>query len=104
MTHQPPLSSLFLLLVLAAPAAAQERARPEPDARERRRVIELAGGQTVRVLSRWNADHWEYQSQGTWKSIAPGQVIAVTLESELLREWDAKRAASPKPDADARVV
>ena len=104
-----PSLALVLVLVLGSTALAQAAPTTETaaasetsDAREMRRVLRLANGQTIRVVSRKSGDAWEYRAKEGWKPLAPGFVVAATLESELLREWKAKQAAGG--DAAARVA
>ena len=93
-----PLPALAREEVAAAPASAAE-----DDARELRRVLHLANGQTIRVVSRREADRWSYKSKAGWRELAPGQVVRAVAEPELVREWKAREARTPATDLAARV-
>lgn len=114
-------SSLVLTCaLLLASAAAQQGTAPEAprapsvqgvrsaetsdvDAKEMRRMLHLSNGQTVRVLSRWDSDHWEYRSKSGWKELSPGQVREAVRESEVLKEWTARRDRADLKQVDQRV-
>ncbi|MBL8860005.1 MAG: HEAT repeat domain-containing protein [Planctomycetes bacterium] len=55
-------------------------------------------------MSRFVDDHWEYRSKSGWKALADGAVLSSALESELLREWNTRRAALDLRDLAARVL
>jgi hypothetical protein len=75
----------------------------DADAKEARRMLHLANGQTVRVVSRWNADHWEYRNKAGWQVLAPGQVGRAVLERDVLREWTARRDQADLKQVAERV-
>ncbi len=77
--------------------------RSNDDASEKRRVFQLASGQTIRVVSRFADDRWEYRSKSGWKSLERGAVVGVTLESDLLKQWNEKRGAIDGKDAGERA-
>ena len=87
-----------LLLLNAAPLLAPARAAQEGGDRERelRRVLHLTNGQSIRVVSRWKDDRWEYRGKDAWRTLESGAVTSVALESDLLREF---RALVEKTDA-----
>jgi hypothetical protein len=68
-----------------------------------RRILHLQNGQTIRVLSRAKDGGWEYHGKGGWKALAPGAVVAAELESDVLRDWNTKKAASAPADVAART-
>src|SRR6185436_4013701 len=63
------------------------RAQEEGSDHEARRVLHLQSGQTIRVVSRWKDDHWEYRSRDAWKALETGAVATAALESDLLKEF-----------------
>ncbi|MDZ4773227.1 MAG: HEAT repeat domain-containing protein [Planctomycetota bacterium] len=97
MIRKAPLCFLFAL-VASAPLAATASAaraceeRTVDDSSEMRRVLVLASGQRIRVVSRAVDGRWEYKSKNDWKALEQGAVVAATLESELLLTWNEKRA------------
>ena len=103
------LTLVWLVLSLPLPALAREEVAAAPasaaqdDGRELRRVLHLANGQTIRVVSRREGDRWSYKSKSGWRELAPGQVVRAAAEAELLREWKAREARAPAADLAARV-
>jgi hypothetical protein len=103
---------ILVLLVLSAPhsfagtislpLAGEERATG--DAAEKRRVLQLANGQTIRVVSRFANDRWEYKSKGGWKTLERGAVVGATLENDLIKLWNDKRNARDAKDLTQRVL
>ena len=68
---------------------------------EKKRILHLESGQTIRVLSRWVDDHWEYKNKSGWKALDAHAVASVVLETDVLGEWNALRdAANPKKVED----
>ena len=110
MQHPHPL--LWLLLLALALPGAQARTTPTVgesrqsalDSEEKRRVLTLQSGQKIRVVSRWVEGRWEYRNQSGWKALERGAVTDVALESVLLQEWNARRAASGTRDAAQRTL
>jgi hypothetical protein len=84
----------------AQPAAERDAAA---DARELRRIFHLSNGLVVRVVSRWSEDHWEYKNKSGWNALAPAQVVDVALESDRLKEWNARRDRADLAKLDERV-
>jgi hypothetical protein len=84
--------------VIASPARAQEG-----DARELRRILHLKSGQTIRVLSRWKDDRWEYRGKEGWKDLLPGFVASADLESDVLNTWNKNKAGVARKDIAART-
>jgi hypothetical protein len=68
-----------------------------------KRMLHLANGQVIRVVSRWNGDHWEYKNKSGWKALAPGQVREVAIESEVLKAWNAERDHADLKKIEDRV-
>jgi hypothetical protein len=114
-----PLSPRFLLSALflcgsaadssvsvRAQAPRGQDAQPRQEAengREARRVLHLSSGQTIRVLSRAKEETWEYHGKEGWKTLAPGAVLSAELESDVLREWKAKKSQVAPTDLSART-
>jgi hypothetical protein len=82
---------------------SQATASESTDAPEARRILHLRNGQTIRVLSRERKGVWEYHGKSGWKELAAGFVESSALESDVLREWSAKKAATPPADLAARA-
>jgi hypothetical protein len=89
------LLSILVGLALCAPNAGAQEASADatetaeatnPDAREVRRVLSLAGGGFVRAKSRLAGDQWEYLDGAAWKSMPAERVVRVAIERELLAE------------------
>jgi len=106
---------MFELLAVLALAASPQDATPIPapaavtraetqDPKEARRILRLASGQTIRVLSRWRDGAWEYKGRGGWERLDPRAVTGAELESEGLRAWREKRAQSTAKDLEARCA
>ncbi|MCY2960597.1 MAG: HEAT repeat domain-containing protein [Planctomycetota bacterium] len=101
------------ILALAAILAQSPAATPLPvpstestaaaqDAKGTRRILRLANGQSIRVLSRWRDGAWEYKGRSGWDRLDPRAVTGAELEADVLRAWRAERAASDAKDLDAR--
>lgn len=85
-----------------APAAPADTASTAKDAR---RILHLASGQTIRVVARETANGWEYKSKdGAWKPIARGLVASTELESEALRAFDRAKSAADLRQNSPRVA
>ncbi|MCE9593491.1 MAG: HEAT repeat domain-containing protein [Planctomycetes bacterium] len=92
--------SILVGLALCAPTVAAQETAPDtaassdavdPNAREVRRVLSLAGGGFVRAKSRLAGDQWEYLDGTAWKSLPVDRVVHAAVERDLLAE--AKRLA-----------
>lgn len=94
-----PLLLAFSLLSAAAPSL---RSGEDPDSPEARRILHLRSGQTIRVLSRQKSGVWEYHGKAGWKELAAGAVESSILESEVLRDWNAKKSQAAPSDLAAR--
>jgi len=81
----------------------QAAANASADAPEARRILHLRNGQTIRVLSRERKGLWEYHGKSGWKELAEGFVASFALESDVLREWNTKKAATPPADLAGRA-
>src|SRR5262245_42499547 len=92
------LAALALLLVVAS-AGAQDDARD----REARRIFRLSSGQTIRVVSRFADEHWEYKRGDSWRVLENGAVQNVALEADVLRERAALAGKAEPRDVGARV-
>jgi hypothetical protein len=91
-------------LATLAPARAQDAtAQSDAPVREVRRILHLRNGQTIRVLSREKDGGYEYHGKEGWKALAPGMVVSSELESDVLKEWKAKKAPIAPADVAART-
>jgi len=96
-------------VIRASPAAAlqQEGAEPDSEAQPRKRILHLAGGQTVRAIARRSATgspgDWEYKKQSEWAPIPAAAVERVVLEADLMKEVRERGRAVDKRDAGARA-
>jgi len=90
-------TGLALLTILSLPAStlaaqadpeaeAQSAAEARESGRALRRILHLAGGTTLRAVTRLEADAWSYKSRGRWKSIPVAGVRRVVLEKDALAE------------------
>lgn len=70
---------------------------------EKRRVLRLAGGQTIRVVSRCVDGQWSYKSKSGWKTLEAGAVRSAQLENRLVSEFRAKRGATDLHDVAKRA-
>lgn len=104
---------LLALFALAAPSVDASSAGPNSvpaavsiddavDAKETRRILRLASGQAIRVLSRYRDGAWEYRGKGGWERLDPRAVTGAELESDVLRAWRAERAQCDLKNLDAR--
>jgi hypothetical protein len=107
MRFEFPLLLASLVPAFASPSASravvQAPASDSADAPEARRILHLRNGQTIRVLSRERKGVWEYHGKSGWKELGDGFVVSCALESEVLREWTAKKAGIPPADYAARA-
>jgi len=85
-------------------ATDQPTAQPTDQAAEKKRVLHLASGQSIRVVSRYADGRWEYKGKGGWKALQPGSVVSVALESDLVKQWRARRAALDTRNCDDRAA
>jgi len=107
----PNAFALLFLTVLSAPVSAvaptSEEATTAPTAvpeKEARRVLKLASGQTIRVLSRWKDGAWEYKGKGGWQRLDPRLVTAAELETDVMRAWREEREKCNPKDLVARTA
>lgn len=101
MTTLRSLSTLSLLVALALPA----HAAPGDDAKEMRRILHLANGQTIRVACRAvEGEGWEYKSKGEWRTLPRAMVAQVELESDAQALFGKARDAAQLKDPLARVA
>ncbi|MCC7012035.1 MAG: HEAT repeat domain-containing protein [Planctomycetes bacterium] len=91
------------VLTQATAPAAQASDAADERTKELKRVLQFAGGGTLRAKSRWNIDHWEYRAGSEWAALAPGAVSAARLERELLSEARELRRASEASGIVGRV-
>ncbi len=85
---------------LPAPTVQTEAAAQ--DLKETRRILRLASGQTIRVLSRWRDGAWEYKGRGGWERLDPRAVTGAELEADALRAWREQRTQTDAKDLEAR--
>jgi hypothetical protein len=107
----PNALALALLALLAAPATARSVRTEEATStstavpeKEARRVLKLASGQTIRVLSRWKDGAWEYKGKSGWQRLDPKLVTAAELETDVLRAWRDQREKCNSKDLAARTA
>jgi hypothetical protein len=82
-----------------SPTAIESSAQ---DAMESRRILRLASGQSIRVLSRWRDGAWEYKGRSGWDRLDPRAVTGAELEADVLRAWRAELAQRDAKDLAAR--
>ncbi len=100
MTNLRSLSTLSLLVALALPA----HALAGDDAKEARRILHLANGQTIRVSCRAiEGQGWEYKSKGEWRALPPAMVARVELESDAQALYGKARDAAHLKEPGARL-
>ncbi len=71
--------------------------------KEARRILRLASGQAIRVVSRWRDGAWEYKGKSGWERLDPRIVAGVETERDILRLWRERRAKADLKDHEARV-
>lgn len=108
------LALLGLVPIALCAAHAQEPAtQPSVDARDgqerggkeaqKRRILHLASGQAIRVVSRWTETGWEFRAKSGWKTLPPSMVVGAELESDVLAAWRAKQKELDAKKTDERV-
>lgn len=102
--------ALLGMLSFGFPAARAQDAGAEPlaearDAKEaqKRRILHLASGQAIRVVSRWSEAGWEFRGKSGWKTLPPSMVVRAELESDVLAAWRAKQKELDAKKTDERV-
>ncbi len=73
------------------------------DGVEKRRVLHLASGQSIRVVSRLTDGRWEYKNKNGWKTLDQGSVTSTALESDILKQWHQKRDGLDTKKCDERA-
>lgn len=95
----------FALSATPAPAGRISEERGSVlDAEEKRRVLALASGQKIRVVSRFADGRWEYRAKNGWKALEHGAVTSAVLESQLLLEWNTRREKTDPRDVASRTL
>ena len=91
-----------LALILSSILLA-ETARAGDDTQEARRILTLANGQTIRVVSKFAGDHWQYKNHKGWQDLAPAQVTRSVDESAALAQYNALAKQADKKNLGGRV-
>ena len=84
-------------------AAKSADATKADDGVEKKRVLHLASGQSIRVVSRFTEGRWEYKNKSGWKTLEPGSVTSAALESDVLKQWHARRDGLDTKKCDERA-
>ena len=80
------------LALLACSLALASTARAGDDTKELRRILTLANGQTIRVVSKYEDGHWSYKNSKGWQELQPGMVTRAMEESAALAQFKIGRA------------
>lgn len=91
------------LALLAAALLLASTARAGDDAKEQRRILTLANGQTIRVVSKCTDGHWSYKNKRGWQELEPGAVARAVDESAALAQYNAAAKLADKKNLGARV-
>ena len=97
MNKRSTLALLACSLVLASTARAGD------DAKELRRILTLANGQTIRVVSKFVDGHWSYKNKKGWQELQPGMVTRAVDESAALAQYNNTAKLVDKKNLGARV-
>jgi len=97
MNKRTTLAFLACSLVLAASARASD------DTQELRRILTLANGQTIRVVSKYVDGHWTYKNKKGWQELQPGMVTRAMDESAALAQYQNTAKLADKKNLGARV-
>ena len=91
------------LAFLAASLLLASSARAGDDAKEARRILTLANGQTIRVVSKCVDGQWTYKNKKGWQELQPGMVTRAVDESAALAQYNATAKLADKQNLGARV-
>ena len=91
------------LAFLAASLLLASSARAGDDAKEARRILTLANGQTIRVVSKCVDGQWTYKNKKGWQELQPGMVTRAMDESAALAQYNATAKLADKQNLGARV-
>jgi hypothetical protein len=97
MKYRSALALLACSLVLASSARAGD------DSKELRRILTLANGQTIRVVSKCVDGHWSYKNKKGWQDLQPGMVTRAVDEATALAQYNATAKLADKQNLGARV-
>jgi hypothetical protein len=97
MNKRTTLALLACSLILAASARAGD------DTKELRRILTLANGQTIRVVSKYVDGHWTYKNKSGWQELQPGIVTRAVDESAALAQYNATAKLADNKNLGARV-
>lgn len=91
------------LALITAAILLSQSARAGDDTKEMRRILTLANGQTIRVVSKYTGDHWQYKNHKGWQDLAPEQVTRSIEESAALAQFNATAKLVDKKNLGGRV-
>ena len=91
------------LALLACSLALAATARAGDDTKELRRILTLANGQTIRVVSKYVDGHWTYKNKKGWQELQPGMVTRAIDESAALAQYANTAKLADKKNLGARV-
>jgi tetratricopeptide (TPR) repeat protein len=91
------------LALLACSLVLASTARAGDDAKELRRILTLANGQTIRVVSKFVDGHWSYKNKKGWQELQPGMVTRALDESAALAQYANTAKLADKQNLGARV-
>lgn len=81
-----------------------EKARDDDGSRPLRRILHLAGGTTLRGVTRRSEDGaWEVRSGGGWRRLPPEAVVRAVPERAVRAELRARERVTPDDDPVARA-
>jgi hypothetical protein len=91
------------LCFLAASLLLASSVRAGDDTKEARRILTLANGQTIRVVSKCVDGQWTYKNKKGWQELQPGMVTRAVEESAALAQYNATAKFADKQNLGARV-
>jgi len=97
MKTRTPLAVLACSLILASSARAGD------DMKELRRILTLANGQTIRVVSKCVDGHWSYKNGKGWQDLQSGMVTRALDESLVLAQFNNTAKLIDRKNLGARV-
>jgi hypothetical protein len=92
-----------VLALLACSLVLATAARAGDETKELRRILTLANGQTIRVVSKCVDGHWSYKNKKGWQELQPGMVTRAVDESAALAQYNATAKLADKQNLGARV-
>ncbi len=91
------------LALLACSLVLSSTARAGDETKELRRILTLANGQTIRVVSKYVDGTWTYKNKKGWQELQPGMVTRVMDESAALAQYNNTAKLADKKNLGARV-